>query len=372
MTGRLPSRARNLTVQLTLIVSRSVQTARDAKIVRLSYNDLKKGVNLGAQIEEAYGPNGLGILTVSDIPNYLELRLNLLKLAQPLANLPDHVKKSLEHEGSTYQFGWSHGKEKFNNQPDLLKGSYYANPQKDVPTNDPELIKNYPTICTPNIWPKESDLPGFQAAFKTLGQLIVNVGLLVAKEADRHIASKNIGYEPKLHRIINTSRACKARLLHYFPPQIQEKKDNKDIDWCGWHTDHGSLTGLTRALYTDAKGNPIENPDPDCGLYIRDRTGTPVKASIPEKELAFQLGDSSQIQTGSYLQATPHYVKIPNPDKMKGIARNTFAVFMQPEWHEPLSTPAKADTARIKRDVAYWTPGMTFADFMKAKIAEYY
>ncbi len=37
------------------------------------------------------------------------------------ANLPDAVKEKYVHEGSLYQFGWSHGKEKFAGLPDFLK-----------------------------------------------------------------------------------------------------------------------------------------------------------------------------------------------------------------------------------------------------------
>ncbi len=35
--------------------------------------------------------------------------------------------------------------------------------------------------------------------------------------------------------------------------------------WCGWHNDHGSLTGLTSAMYMDADGNVVENTDPSAG-----------------------------------------------------------------------------------------------------------
>jgi len=58
--------------------------------------------------------------------------------------------------------------------PDISKGSYYANPQLDDPTNgDAALIEKYCSFVHPNIWPTE-DLPEFEASFKTLGQLIVS------------------------------------------------------------------------------------------------------------------------------------------------------------------------------------------------------
>jgi hypothetical protein len=51
------------------------------------------------------------------------------------------------------------------------------------------------------------------------------------------------------------------------PESLQQQQ------WCGWHTDHGSITGLTSALYTDAEGNKVSCGDPHAGLYVRKRLG---------------------------------------------------------------------------------------------------
>lgn len=66
-------------------------------------------------------------------------------------------------------------------------------------------------------------------------------------------------------------------------------------DWCGWHTDHGSLTGLTSALYM--KGDDIvPSPDPQAGLYIRARQGGEVtQVCIPSDHIAFQMGEAMQV-----------------------------------------------------------------------------
>src|SRR5205823_1199178 len=46
-----------------------------------------------------------------------------------------------------------------------------------------------------------------------------------------------------LERIIDESQTHKARLLHYFPIQRSNQRDDVDDSWCGWHVDHSSLTG---------------------------------------------------------------------------------------------------------------------------------
>jgi hypothetical protein len=162
---------------------------------------------------------------------------------------------------------------------DLSKGSYYANPQYDHPVDDEALIAKYSPFIHPNIWPTD-DLPELEAAFKELGQIIVNVGILVAKACDRYVHSKCSTYpSTKMQDIITNSLCCKGRLLHFFPKQEEtagavtgEEEDEKgtNVDdfssWCGWHNDHSSLTGLTPAMYMDENGNVVPNNDPTAGL----------------------------------------------------------------------------------------------------------
>jgi isopenicillin N synthase-like dioxygenase len=54
---------------------------------------------------------------------------------------------------------------------------------------------------------------------------------------------------------------------------------------------------------------------------------------IPPDHLAFQIGEAAQVASKGALVATPHLVKgasLPN------IARNTFAVFLQPNMDQKL------------------------------------
>ena len=54
---------------------------------------------------------------------------------------------------------------------------------------------------------------------------------------------------------------CKARLLHYFaaPANGCDTELQSPANWCGWHTDHGSLTGAllipSQASRTEALGD---------------------------------------------------------------------------------------------------------------------
>ena len=231
---------------------------KHTNIVELDYNDLLSDAIDLTKISEAFGIDGVGVLTVKNVPSYLSARQKLLPLAREFAMLPEDIKEQYVHADSFYSFGWSHGKEKLQGKPDVSKGSFYANPQYDKPVDDEELIKQYPAFVHPNIWPKD-DLPELEHAFKSLGEIIVAVGKLVARQCDRYIHSRCPSYpEHHLENTINTSKCCKARLLHYFPMQTPESepdtedttKESKELttssfsSWCGWHNDHGSLTGI--------------------------------------------------------------------------------------------------------------------------------
>ncbi|KAM2193686.1 hypothetical protein ACFX1R_027946 [Malus domestica] len=188
-------------------------------LVTISYSELQdRDKDLSVKIEEGFGPNGLGILSITQVPGYSSLRGNLLGLSPRLANLPEEVKKELEDPHSRYNFGWSHGKEKLESgKPDTLKGSFYANPILDSPTTDKSLIQRYPSYCGSNIWPN-SELPELEVTFKALGKLILGVGLMVAYHCDRYVSKAiKMREDEGLEQILFRSRCHKGRLLYYFP-----------------------------------------------------------------------------------------------------------------------------------------------------------
>ena len=277
----------------------------------------------------------------------------------------------------------SHGREKVEgNKYDFSKGSFYANPLSEnllqtmldrrscvsaltkgnqdmdkmeelldwdeslqsIQTDDElrALAKSNPAFFAPNIWPS-NHLPELEPAFLEAGQLLHEVGILVARCCDSYVAKCCPGYEPnKLEKILRHSKCCKARLLHYFATEDNTNDDNGSPDdsqfstWCGWHNDHGSLTGLLPALYIDNNGLIVDSPDPKAGLYIKSRNGALVHAKIPENAIAFQVGETMQIHSGGWLQATPHAVR---GCKGGNVSRETFAVFMEPEYHSSMTLP---------------------------------
>lgn len=299
--------------------------------------------------------------------------------------MSDQVKDKCILAEAYYSFGWSHGKENLQGKPDYSKGSYYNNPEaNDISGGDKELVAKYPSFFHPNIWPEE--LPQLESAFMTLGQLLVDTGVLVAQQCDRFVESKSAEYEKgKLHRIISTGKCAKARLLHYFAVteddiarQNAAKTLEESFSWCGWHNDHGALTGLVQAMFTDMEGNPVPNPDPKAGLYVKNRKGEIIKANIPAGHLVYQIGETSQILSGGVLQATPHAVRGP---QVTGVNRETLAVFMQPRPLEPMQIPSGDPQVAGKTEnlpigvpplLSRWNNAMNYDEFTQATFKAYY
>jgi isopenicillin N synthase-like dioxygenase len=364
------------------------QVAADELVV-LDYADVSNPEkDLSDLIHKAYGYEGLGLLAVAGVPEYMKERQELLPLAQQFATLPDDIKAKYEHADSLWSFGWSHGKEKLEGKPDYSKGSYYGNPQYDVPFEDDDIIKAYPAFAHPNIWPEE--MPQLAPAFKHLGQRIVGVGSELATHIDKLVAAVDPTYPAqRLKRTIDTSRVCKARLLYYFPPADAGDEGVGTSDsvsnWCGWHNDHGSLTGLCNAMFLDRDGNEVPCPDPDAGLFIRSRQGDIVKVNMPPGTMAFQIGETAQIHSGGVLQATPHSVGAAASPEAAHIGRATYAVFMEPEWDEPMAVPDGADQNNVLRGAkgellppsvpplaSRWNNEQTFGQFTDSTLNAYY
>ncbi|KAL8168174.1 hypothetical protein V2J09_009673 [Rumex salicifolius] len=240
----------------------------------------------------------------------------------------------------------------------------------DIPTTDESLIQRYPSYCGRNIWP-DSSLPELEDAFKSLGQMIFNVGLLVAYHCDQYVSrGMHRGAKGNLEQILESSRCHKGRLLYYFPAQQSASTNDDDLmsSWCGWHTDHGCLTGLTCSIYS-RDGVEIPCLDSVAGLYIRTRSDHIVKVVYGEDEIAYQIGETTEILSGGYLCATPHCVRAPKSKEASSLERSTFALFMQPDWDEVLKFP---ENVHIHKELIKSNGCLTFGEYTEKLLDKYY
>lgn len=94
------------------------------------------------------------------------------------------------------------------------------------------------------------------------------------------------------------------------------------------------------------------SPDPAAGLYIQSRTGKTVQVKIPKDCIAFQTGEALERITKGRFKAVPHFVKGVRPGfGGETVARNTLAVFTQPNLGELVDTEKGITFAEFARGV---------------------
>lgn len=310
-----------------------------------------------------------------------------------VSTLCSELTRQAHPPSAKYLTGWSHGKEALKTgKYDTLKGSYYINcafyQEPSYNSTPGSEFQDYPEYTAANVWPSDQILPGFRQALEELCTLVIDTAVLVAQACDRYASANIVDYEEGyLERVVKTSTTTKARLLHYFPPGPSDQamlesdshvnsnsNEDDDIDdsWCATHIDHGCLTGLTSALYIDEEAHDPHGaslkeeqsflsplpalrsaPSASTGLYIRSRTSTVTKVQIPPSCLGFQTGEALQLITGGKFKAVPHFVKVGSTSKVKGnIARNTLAVFTQPNLGEIVDRERGLTFAEFAKEVA--------------------
>ena len=333
--------------------------------------------SIADQLEQAYGSSGCGILVIPNVPGFVQAKHTFLPMAHSLVQLPN-LEQDLTDAGSFYNAGWSHGKEKLGNKPDLAKGSFYFNPLTDTPGSE-EDRRSYPASYPCNLWP--ASLPDFEPAAKHIGTIMKDVVVALTKHIDAFAAEKVIHYPPNLlYTAMKETEKGKGRLLYYFPLSDQASTPSQD-SWIGWHNDSGFLTALAGDIYVDATtGEIVECPDPHAGLYIVDQANTIVQVTIPPDCMAVQMGECVQILTGGAVVATPHCVRAA---KAANVARISLPVFIDAPPCFALYMPegstrsdvlqASVGTTKVPPLELRWTEdGITFGDFLQTTFAQYY
>jgi len=355
--------------------------------VTVSLSALQSNTVPFSTLLSAFGPSSLGILVVTDLPpNFPTLRSRVLANSSHLAALPSPTLQSLTNPTAKYLVGWSHGVETLRpGVVDTQKGSYYINcafyQHPSLQGADAERHPGFEEYTAPNVWPPEDPekgIPGFKSAAEELITLIIDVAVLVARACDKYAESEVADYKPGyLEHVVKTSTTTKARLLHYFPAEPTKAEtgttsgqisnghldddSSNDDDWCATHLDHDCLTGLTSAMFVDESSTPpanpatslteIPSPSPRAGLYIRSRQNETVKVNIPRNSLAFQTGEALELITKGRFRAVPHFVRGAAGTEGQRVARNTLAVFTQPNLDEIVDSDAGITFGEFARGV---------------------
>lgn len=379
----------------------AAQVAAPPALTLIPYDDLVNGRDserIGAAIAAAFGERGLGVLAVTGVPKELTAaRLELLALARKLGTLDAEVLAKYERPELSYCAGWSRGREKFKGKLDTAKGSWYANGLWEEPAGEgpraADLKARYAPMTTEPLWP-DADLGGcdLRTAFRGYSRSLYELADPILRHCDaavvRALAARNLKpASPDLLRgcTHERSRLHVGRLLHYYPKPAASgapAATPDDAAWCGWHNDNSVLTALAPAIYfDDATGERVSAPD-GAGLLAYSREGVKTRVPAPPQDsVLFQIGEAAQILSGGALIATPHAVAV---GEMVGVSRESFALFIEPDFDEPMAVPdgcslatvlapddTRADIIPPLRTRLSKVP-VPFAGFLTDSIAEYY
>lgn len=344
--------------------------------------------DLLAKLEQALGPNGVGLVAIRNVPDFVSTKASFLPMAHSLVHLPPDYLESdeLTDAASLYNAGWSHGKEKLGDKPDTAKGSFYYNPVTDLPGTPEERIK-YPYSYPANKWPSDEKLPGFRDQAKAMGLILKRATVELAKHIDHLAASKCSDYPTHfLYNAMKDTDKVKGRLLYYFPlasagDDAKKAEPVSEDSWIGWHNDSGFLTALGGDMYVNHDtGKVVECPDPAAGLYVTDRHQQARRIDLPSDCMAVQIGECTQIVTGGAVRATPHCVR---GAKAPNVARISLPCFVDTPPYQTLAVPSSAsrqqvlDAASNSDKVPPLGPrwagdDMTFGDFLQKTFGMYY
>jgi len=171
-------------------------------LVSIKHSDLMSKTIIYDKLYQAFGKEGLGVLSISDIPRLHSSKINLLSQSYKLISLPDSEKMKLTSSGVGNTIGWSEQKSPFGE----IQASFTANPQEDTIGDS----KNK------NLWP--GTLPNLRPNFRGLSQILLETCIQLSSHID-HFLELDFPYSPlpSFETTIGSSLSHLGTLSHSRP-----------------------------------------------------------------------------------------------------------------------------------------------------------
>ncbi|CAM8979417.1 unnamed protein product [Rhodiola kirilowii] len=340
--------------------------------------------SISSTIMKTLGPTGPGLLSITGVPNSSILRRKMLPLARKLALLnrddrkrilkehrlgSDVPLKSLDRVVSSFsmKLEYSLGKDGLQNK---------RSPKGDLNAKLEQVFAGK----------GRDEFEDFGETLEQLGQVMVDLGIRLARVCDRAIGGQ------ELEQSLKESSTAKGRLIHYHSAldnlimkeneagrrkvtaKVRLKHDRKrgpcdpsasetwhfntnqtEADlmtgqsnlWQQWHYDYVIFTILTDPLFISSCGSiqsskerngiapfdehEVESPVGHTCLQVLDTyMDKQVSVKSSPKSFIIQVGESADILSKGKLRATLHCVS--RPIKVGNVSRETFVVFLQTAW----------------------------------------
>lgn len=179
-------------------------------------------------------------------------------------------------------------------------------------------IKGIEAAIEPNVWPAETDMPGWTDGMLSYFNTFETFGIMLIKSMARYL-----GADPEAAAARYAKSNSTLRLLWYPDQSASQVAEDEGVERPVTHNAHTDNDGLA-ILWQDAKGLQMQSPAGDWN-YIPD---------VPEG-YSVHLGDAMETQTNGRFLATPHRVL------GQGVQRRSIAFFLEPGLYgsiRPFST----------------------------------
>lgn len=290
--------------------------------INLKFSDLIINKNLSPELSEAFGKDGLGFLTISDIPKYKSKCSKLLPMSYELSQLSISEKSRIENPESGYKIGWK------DNCYDHPCGTFTANPLDDY---SEESFYH-------NLWPN-SKMPMLRPAFRDLSTSILNTSFLIAQHIDKY-----------LENVYPYSTVCRFKDLLYSSRDHMGTLSSygtciSEIGVEGWKSFYSALVAYSCPVYVDknnlmVRGN--EEFDYETGIVVQDRDNNPVHIKLDNNMLLIQVGKAAQIISGGVFDSKP--IRFSHSEKFSGTKRSDFRIFLNPNSNTQIFCPDEPNT----------------------------
>ncbi|XP_010512741.1 PREDICTED: uncharacterized protein LOC104788668 isoform X1 [Camelina sativa] len=374
-----------------------------------SPRDRKRFQCISRKVMSALGPTGPGLLCITGVLGSALLRRQLLPMARKLALLnPDKRVRILKehHLGSDVSLK--------NPLRDVSSFAMQLNYERTFKSS-PGKLWLHEAAATLDLQKKDDEFTNLGTAFKKLGFCMRELGLSIARICDREIGG---GF---LEDSLMDSCTAKARLIHYHSAadkcalretaerrnqsgkRVSSKSRNGDglngshfNLWQQWHYDYGIFTVLTDPMFLSSYSSYQECTLMGSHSYLQIYHPSKNKlymVKTPQDSFIVQIGESADILSKGKLRSTLHCVC--KPEKLDDVSRETFVVFLQPNWSQTFSVSEYtmehlrsyslqsqlSDKDEVPNpDIEKIVPplssrvrdGMTFAEFSRETTKQYY
>ncbi|KAL5702209.1 hypothetical protein ACHQM5_027452 [Ranunculus cassubicifolius] len=355
----------------------------------------KRLENILKTIMETLGPSGPGLLTITGVPKCSELRRTLLPLARKLALLNNNDRKVILQEqslGTDVSFkNPDRSVSSFALQLKYVQNVYSIkggdSSEEQLHYEDSDSFHDF----------KDSEFRKLGSTFEDLGICMIELGLQLAKVCDKAIGGNEleqsildssaakgrlIHYHSTLDNVLlksagKTKWSRKKQAIHPLGCQRSPGKSEainmgktrvKDSKleapanevkscetsllnlWQQWHYDYGIFTVMTAPMFLSSCDQPAKvaedrvsksheqepSPTGHTCLQIFDSNKNKIfVVRTPPDSFIIQVGESADIISNGKLHSTLHSVS--KPVNLTNLSRETFVVFLQPEWGKTFS-----------------------------------